>query len=327
MEPFGIPGVAASIITCVQLTGALLKRVGVGPSDHSKKDLNGILKAVCGFSGAYEGLKTTLLLNEEDETRLSALQHLEESLRDCKSILDLLEKRLKSPNFIGQYMVGSFWDAKLKRGLKRLQDAKTLFEIALDADQHIILSAVERYVRNVAEDVRELVTHVNENGKRLRDLDEHSREQSERVNAWHGETETAIHVIGDNVLAHDSVAKKRHQKTEAGLHRIGHDVNNHRREWESEANKREKDEIVRWLSCTDPTINQNAARVIHEPQTGKWFICGKEYSHWKETPQSFLWIHGIAGCGKTILSLLQSSLLFLSLFLLLLHRHWKTKPP
>ena len=62
MEPFGILGVAASVVTRVQLTGSLLKRVG--PSDHSKKDLNGILKVICGFSGAYEGLKTSLRLND-----------------------------------------------------------------------------------------------------------------------------------------------------------------------------------------------------------------------------------------------------------------------
>lgn len=82
MEPFGILGVAASVVTRVQLTGSLLKRIG--PSDHSK-DLNGSLKVICGFSGAYEGLKTFLRLNEEDETRLSSLQHLEEPLRDCRS--------------------------------------------------------------------------------------------------------------------------------------------------------------------------------------------------------------------------------------------------
>lgn len=133
MDPFGILGVAASIITCVQLTGALLKRVG--PSDHCKKDLNEILKTICGFKGAYEGLKISLQLNETDETRLSALQHLEQPLRDCKQTLDLLEKRLESTNFVGQYLIGTLWDAKLKKALKRLQDAKTLFEIAMDADQ------------------------------------------------------------------------------------------------------------------------------------------------------------------------------------------------
>lgn len=300
MEPFGVLGVAASIIACIQLTGTLLKRVG--PSDHSKKDLNGILKTICGFKGAYEGLTTSLQLNEEDETRLSALQHLEEPLRDCKRVLDLLEKRLESTNFFGQHVLGSLWDGKLKRGLKILQDAKTLFEITFDGDQHIILSAVEHYVRNVGEDVRDLATHIDENGKRLLDLDEYSREQSERVNAWHGETELAIRVISQNVLAHDSVAKNRHKNTEDSLHRIRHDVIDHRQERRNEEKEREKDEILRWLTSTDPTVNQNAAWESHEPQTGKWFICRPEYSSWKEMPQSFLWIHGIAGCGKTVLS-------------------------
>lgn len=79
-------------------------------------------------------------------------------------------------------------------------------------------------MKNVAEDVRDLATHINENGKRLLDLDEYSREQSERVNAWHGETETAIHVIGENVLAQNGLAKKRHKDIEDSLHRIENDT-------------------------------------------------------------------------------------------------------
>ncbi|MCJ1467598.1 hypothetical protein MMC07_006223 [Pseudocyphellaria aurata] len=312
MDPFGILGVAASIITCVQLTGALLKRVG--PSDHSRKDLNEILKAICGFRGAYENLKISLELNEQDEARLSALQSLEEPLRDCKWVLDLLAKRLKDTTLVGQYVVGTLWDAKLKKGLKRLQDAKTLFEMAMDADQHTILRAIERYVRNVGEDVRDLAALMNENGKRLRDLDEHNRVQSEKVNEWHAGVETAVHVIGENVLSHDKYAKKRHKSIEETLGRIGHDVTDHRLEWNSEAKQREKGKksltykIVRWLSQTDPSTNHNAARDSHEPQTGDWFLSGEEYSHWKKTPQSFLWIHGIAGCGKTVLSSLLAQL-------------------
>jgi len=62
-----------------------------------------------------------------------------------------------------------------------------------------------------------------------------------------------------------------------------------------------RNQILKWLSNTDPTINHNAACEKHEPQTGNWFIQGKDYSQWKETPSSFLWLHGIPGCGKTIL--------------------------
>lgn len=106
----------------------------------------------------------------------------------------------------------------------------------------IILSAVERYVRNVAEDVRDLTTHVNENGKRLLDLDEYSREQSERVKAWHGETETAIHVIGENVLAQHRAAEKQHKGTEDSLNRIGDEVTDHHRESRSKSKQEEKGE-------------------------------------------------------------------------------------
>jgi hypothetical protein len=35
--------------------------------------------------------------------------------------------------------------------------------------------------------------------------------------------------------------------------------------------------------------------------TGTWFIKSKPFADWKTNPYSFLWIHGIPGCGKTIL--------------------------
>lgn len=63
----------------------------------------------------------------------------------------------------------------------------------------------------MAEDDRDLAAHINENGKHLLDLDGYSREQSEK-------TEAAIHVINENVLAHDVVATKRHMYTESRLH-------------------------------------------------------------------------------------------------------------
>jgi hypothetical protein len=35
--------------------------------------------------------------------------------------------------------------------------------------------------------------------------------------------------------------------------------------------------------------------------TGSWFIEEKRYTDWKTAPNSFIWLHGIPGCGKTIL--------------------------
>ncbi|KAI1207284.1 uncharacterized protein F4807DRAFT_183125 [Annulohypoxylon truncatum] len=36
--------------------------------------------------------------------------------------------------------------------------------------------------------------------------------------------------------------------------------------------------------------------------SGEWLVESKEFRSWKANPNSFLWLHGIAGCGKTVLS-------------------------
>ncbi|KAI9717311.1 MAG: hypothetical protein M1812_004838 [Candelaria pacifica] len=66
--------------------------------------------------------------------------------------------------------------------------------------------------------------------------------------------------------------------------------------------RNEQREIYDWLAKTDPASNFNAARQLHEASTGNWFIKGKDYPAWKATPNSFLWLHGIPGSGKTVLS-------------------------
>ena len=133
MDPFSVLGVTASIIACIQLTGELLKRLG--PSEHNKADLNRILQVVSEFNGAYEGFKLCLKYNERDHARLSMLQHLEGPLKDTKEVLEFLESRLQNVRFMGQYIIGSNWDGRFKKQLKRLEDAKALFELAMHADQ------------------------------------------------------------------------------------------------------------------------------------------------------------------------------------------------
>jgi hypothetical protein len=136
MDPVTILGVTASIIACIQLTKTLLNRVG--PSSHSKDDLNRILDTINGFQGSYTELQSFLKINEEDEARLSALQHLEKPLQKCNEALEFLRKRLDGLNFIGQHVIGSVWDAKLKKCLERLSEAKDLFDLAMRRDQSYV---------------------------------------------------------------------------------------------------------------------------------------------------------------------------------------------
>lgn len=58
----------------------------------------------------------------------------------------------------------------------------------------------------------------------------------------------------------------------------------------------------RWLSTPDPSFNYKKALKQRQADTGLWFLESEQYAKWKTAPASFLWLYGIPGCGKTILS-------------------------
>jgi NACHT domain len=60
--------------------------------------------------------------------------------------------------------------------------------------------------------------------------------------------------------------------------------------------------IITWLSPPDPSTNYNEALKQRQADTGLWFLHGNVFKRWKTQPNSFLWLHGIPGCGKTVLS-------------------------
>lgn len=56
------------------------------------------------------------------------------------------------------------------------------------------------------------------------------------------------------------------------------------------------------MSPIDPSINFHKARELHHRGTCQWLLDSKAYISWRTNRGSFLWLHGIPGCGKTILS-------------------------
>lgn len=61
-------------------------------------------------------------------------------------------------------------------------------------------------------------------------------------------------------------------------------------------------QVTKWLSPPDTSMNYNKALQQRHECTGQWFLDSDSYSKWKATPNSLLWLYGIPGCGKTILS-------------------------
>ncbi|KAF2180825.1 purine and uridine phosphorylase [Zopfia rhizophila CBS 207.26] len=63
-----------------------------------------------------------------------------------------------------------------------------------------------------------------------------------------------------------------------------------------------REQIDRWLSPPDPSTNYNKALEKRQEGSGLWFLQSDAFAKWKTRRNSFLWLYGIPGCGKTILS-------------------------
>jgi predicted transport protein len=59
--------------------------------------------------------------------------------------------------------------------------------------------------------------------------------------------------------------------------------------------------IRAWLMAPDASLNHNAACAKRHQDTGLWFVNGYHFRNWLTEHNSFLWLNGFAGCGKTIL--------------------------
>jgi len=64
----------------------------------------------------------------------------------------------------------------------------------------------------------------------------------------------------------------------------------------------QEEKFERWLVPPDPSINWNKALQQRHAHSGLWFLQGEAFANWKKQPNSLLWLSGIPGCGKTILS-------------------------
>lgn len=61
-------------------------------------------------------------------------------------------------------------------------------------------------------------------------------------------------------------------------------------------------DLIQWLAPPDVSSNFNKAIQARHPGSGRRLLRSKTYTTWKTGRSSFLWLHGIPGCGKTILA-------------------------
>jgi hypothetical protein len=60
--------------------------------------------------------------------------------------------------------------------------------------------------------------------------------------------------------------------------------------------------MERWLQPPDPSTYANHARKLRHEGTGAWLLAHPVFQSWHSGSRRHLWLHGFAGCGKTVLS-------------------------
>ncbi|KAH9970768.1 hypothetical protein BJV74DRAFT_256116 [Russula compacta] len=70
---------------------------------------------------------------------------------------------------------------------------------------------------------------------------------------------------------------------------------------EEEQRNQLRQNLAKWLSPADPSINYNTATNAHHGNTALWFIQSDTFNNWKQS-SSLLWIYGKPGSGKTVLT-------------------------
>lgn len=60
--------------------------------------------------------------------------------------------------------------------------------------------------------------------------------------------------------------------------------------------------VNNWLAAPDPWAKYKETLKRRHPGTGAWLVKDKRVFDWRSQVGSLLWLHGIPGCGKTVLS-------------------------
>ncbi|CAH0045316.1 unnamed protein product [Clonostachys solani] len=60
--------------------------------------------------------------------------------------------------------------------------------------------------------------------------------------------------------------------------------------------------LRKWLDPPDPSVNVSKATDLRRPGSGQWLLQDSRYRSCKNRENSLLWLYGMPGCGKTVLS-------------------------
>lgn len=144
-----------------------------------------------------------------------------------------------------------------------------------------MLHSVERYIRNVAEDLRDMRDAVQESTAKLDELKEYPTRQTQKASIWNDGIVAGLESL--HVSGHATFSEIR-------------SVREHQQQWQqTEVFKK----IMSWLNSPDHSIQQNDTISRWQVGTGRWLLESIEFREWLEE-EITLFCQGILGAGKTV---------------------------
>ncbi|KAL2803140.1 hypothetical protein BJX63DRAFT_412986 [Aspergillus granulosus] len=114
--------------------------------------------------------------------------------------------------------------------------------------------------------------------------------------------QSTLHKLGENISEmrdNISVALGALQLNDHGELHVG--ITEIKRFLQSIQSEQVSSQIREWLKAPDATIDHNSASAKSSKGTGLWLIQSTQFTDWIAQGNSFLWLNGFAGCGKSVL--------------------------
>jgi len=189
-------------------------------------------------------------------------------------IVGMATQEMKSGR-LKKYLKKLVGNTEIEGCLQKL-DKLTQEEARTAAAEHMrITRSIKGKVMGVEDGVQGVKREVGDIGKRVQRVDDKVEDVGKLVQDVAGRVES----VGERVQ--DKVRDVNHKLDQADRNQL-------------------RDNLLRWLSPPDPSINHNIASKVHHNGTSQWFFQGSTFKQWK-TNECFLWVHGKPGSGKSVL--------------------------
>ncbi|KAI8277771.1 hypothetical protein K4K59_009416 [Colletotrichum sp. SAR11_240] len=114
-----------------------------------------MMKTLWEVNGVMGSFRTHQELHDDDDDRMASLEYLKPVVSRSHEAIQIIKGYINSGRR-ERFLQGVKFDKKLKLALKSLDDASKLFSMALVSNQQTIVQQVNKYVKTIGDDVKEV---------------------------------------------------------------------------------------------------------------------------------------------------------------------------